>query len=75
MDFPPCLYTLDGSAPSSSTPAKATPVLYENYLQTLSNDIQIYQALQKVRCGHTACKAAVVKYIKEARGREAGGKS
>lgn len=65
MDLELCLYVVNGSSAKSNQKAKATnetpKVVYDNFLQGISNDIQRYQALQRVACGHQACKDALLK--------------
>ena len=64
MDLHFCIYYADGTNKPKANPKTNTPqnaLLYQSFLQGLSNDIQRYQALQRIACGHSACKEALAK--------------
>jgi hypothetical protein len=66
IDLYSCLYLANGTnkpanAKPNNKPNDPTAVRYQSFLQGVSNDIQRYQALQTVVCGHSACKDALSK--------------
>jgi hypothetical protein len=67
MDLHFCIYFANGNKPNASTKSNTTnepaSIIYQSFLQGLSNDIQRYQALQRVVCGHSACKEALLKSL------------
>lgn len=67
IEFPICLYTMPGllaTNPSTKTP---TPhLLYESFLQSVSDDIQRYQELQRLACSHADCKTGNRKHVSKA---------
>lgn len=62
-----CIHCVNGNNTKPATRAKSntnnepTTAMYQSFLQGLSNDIQRYQALQRVVCGHSGCKEALLK--------------
>lgn len=66
-----CIYNGTGTNKQTTTKSQVTnepgAVVYQSFLQGLSNDIQRYQALQRVICGHSACKEALLKTMQGAR--------
>lgn len=60
-----CLYYATANRPNANTKPNTTnapsSIVYQSFLQGISNDIQRYQALQRVVCGHAACKDALMK--------------
>lgn len=65
-----CIYYGTGAnKPSSNTKPTndSSAVVYQSFLKDLSNDIERYQALQRVVCGHDACKAALLKSMQSAK--------
>ena len=60
-----CIYYANGNKPNANTKSNTTnpssSIIYQSFLQGISNDIQRYQALQRVACGHSACKEALMK--------------
>jgi hypothetical protein len=64
MDLHFCIYFAPSTTkpinPESTTTNQPTAIFYQSFLQGLSNDIQRYQALQRVVCGHSACKDALL---------------
>jgi hypothetical protein len=60
-----CIYYANGNKPNANTKSNTTnpssSIMYQSFLQGISNDIQRYQALQRVVCGHPACKDALMK--------------
>lgn len=71
MDLYSCLFLANGTnKPANAKPNKPndpTAVRYQSFLQGVSNDIQRYQALQTVVCGHSACKDALLKNLQGVR--------
>ena len=72
MDLYSCLYLANGTNKPANTkpnnkPNDPTAVRYQSFLQGVSNDIQRYQALQSVVCGHSACKDALLKNMQSVR--------
>lgn len=63
MDLHFCIYYASGNKPNvkSNTTNEPAAIVYQSFLQGLSDDIQRYQALQRVVCGHSACKEALLK--------------
>lgn len=67
-----CIYYGTGAnKPTSNTKTTTTndpsAVVYQSFLKDVSNDIERYQALQRVVCGHDACKAALLKSMQTAK--------
>lgn len=60
-----CIYYANGNRSNANTKPNTTnapsSIVYQSFLQGISNDIQRYQALQRVVCGHPACKDALMK--------------
>jgi hypothetical protein len=68
MDLYSCLYLANGTnKPANTKPNDPTAIRYQSFLQGVSNDIQRYQALQSVVCGHSACKDALLKNLQGVR--------
>ena len=72
MDLYSCIYLANGTNKPVNTkpnnkPNDPTAVRYQSFLQGVSNDIQRYQALQTVVCGHSACKDALLKNMQSVR--------
>jgi hypothetical protein len=72
MDLYSCIYLANGTnKPVNTKPNNKsndpTAVRYQSFLQGVSNDIQRYQALQTVVCGHSACKDALLKNMQSVR--------
>ena len=67
MDLHFCIYYTNGNKSNGNTKSNTTnepaSIIYQSFLQGLSNDIQRYQALQRVVCGHSACKEALLKSL------------
>lgn len=67
MDLQFCIYLANNGASKSKKAAEPPKVIYDSFLQGLSNDIERYQALQRVICGHAACKEAMLKSMQAAK--------
>jgi hypothetical protein len=72
MDLHFCIYYATGTNKSSTNPKanasnEPAAVVYQSFLQGVSNDIQRYQALQRVVCGHSTCKDALLKSMQSSR--------
>lgn len=65
MEFPACLYIMPSTSQGSQITTKPQPthLFYESFLQSLSDDIQRYQAMQRLTCGHSDCKAAYASHM------------
>lgn len=67
MDLELCLYVVNSGAAKSKPKANSSKdsqkVVYDNFLRGLSNDIELYQAIQQVSCGHKECKQALLKSL------------
>lgn len=65
MDLTFCIYLANNGSTTSASKTKQTNdpsnIVYQSFLQGVSNDIQRFQALQRVVCGHSACKEAMLK--------------
>lgn len=67
MDVDACLSIMP-SKQGSKTIAKPQPthLFYESFLQSVSDDIQRYQEMQRLTCGHPDCKAAYRNHVTKA---------
>jgi hypothetical protein len=71
MDLHFCIYYATGNKtsanPKANTTSEPAAIVYQTFLQGLSNDIQRYQALQRVVCGHSTCKDALLRSMQSSR--------